>query len=594
MQHSTVYKLSLLLPLTLLLGCPDDFSVAGMDESGSESGGDTGDTGDTGDGDGDIGDGDGDTGDGDGDSGDGDGDIGDGDGDGGDGDTGDGDGDTGDGDTGDGDGDTGDGDGDTGDGDGDTGDGDGDTGDGDGDTGDGDGDTGDGDTGDEVVEYECLFDHFVDAPPPTLVDGISAVPIDILDLDAEFDFDLGNSDARADVIMSFQLGAPGSPIFDLRQSHDLLVLDGEPIANNLLARHDFGKGWNAGFAVLDAELDPCVVHTLEISYPLGTPQAPDSGGHFFLLEDPARLYFDLDLSDLEPGRFLESWLPANMPWDHHPIHLGLTLENAGIQHQILSNAEVDEIGDNAWQLEFGPETTAMDPMIAIRTVDQIKSATGNEVLSNGQEIAWEVWVGINTITEPEWFADQMLGWMNSYVQTLGDYAHPHMKLYKVSGNRGMEYAGATMTAWGAARHEVFHTWWARGLEPATYADGWLDEAWTTFAVHNHYSPAPLDWNAGPWELYDPHPFARITLETAYVEGAEVFAGLAQIMGEDSLKAAMADFYALAPVPRSFTTAEIERHLYCAGGEDPQIRQVFHRFVYGLGGEAAPSDPDLCM
>src|SRR6202007_2624705 len=45
--------------------------------------------------------------------------------------------------------------------------------------------------------------------------------------------------------------------------------------------------------------------------------------------------------------------------------------------------------------------------------------------------------------------------------------------------RGMEYDGATTTSVGALEHEVFHSWFGRGVKPARAGDGWIDEAWTT-------------------------------------------------------------------------------------------------------------------
>ena len=34
----------------------------------------------------------------------------------------------------------------------------------------------------------------------------------------------------------------------------------------------------------------------------------------------------------------------------------------------------------------------------------------------------------------------------------------------------------------ALEHEVFHSWFGRGVKPARAADGWIDEAWTTWAT----------------------------------------------------------------------------------------------------------------
>jgi hypothetical protein len=489
---------------------------------------------------------------------------------------------------GDGDGDSSDGDGDSGDGD--SSDGDGDSGDGDGDSGDGDGD---GDSGDGDGDMpECVPEAFVHAPAPRIVDGLDAVPIDILDLDASIEFDVGNQSAHAEVTLTFQLGpAAGQPILDLRQVHGSLLLDGEPIDNELLARHDFGKGWDAGFAVLATPLDPCTIHTLELDYAVALPQAPGAGGLAYG-QEPARLWFDLYSSDLNPGRYLESWLPANMPWDRHAVHLGLSLVGAQVSHTVLSNADVEPLDVNAWQLEFPDTTTAMAPMIVIKPSEELSLAAGVHAAANGQDIAYEVWTDQTLATPPASYAADLVAWLDEIVLSTGDYPHPRVTAYLYQTDRSMEYAGATTSSPIALEHELFHSWWARGLEPATYADGWIDEAWAMFNTtpNIEFVPVALDWNAAPVQLYDPHPFARDTPDASYANGLLLFAGLAEIMGLDPLREAMADLFTQGSWPRSITTIELEQHLHCASGEDPQVRQAFHRFVYGMVGEPDVAPP----
>ena len=123
---------------------------------------------------------------------------------------------------------------------------------------------------------------------------------------------------------------------------------------------------------------------LEFSYSIGVPQAPSAAGLAYG-QGPARLWFDLYSSDLNPGRYLESWLPANMPWDRHPVHLGLGLEGAGVEHTLLSNAEVEPLDVNVWQLEWPSTTAAMDPMIVIKPSEELSVASGVHMAINGQE-----------------------------------------------------------------------------------------------------------------------------------------------------------------------------------------------------------------
>ena len=81
----------------------------------------------------------------------------------------------------------------------------------------------------------------------------------------------------------------------------------------------------------------------------------------------------------------------------------------------------------------------------------------------------------------------------------------------------MEYDGATTASVAALEHEVFHSWFGRGVKPARAADGWIDEAWTTWATASQRSEQPrfsaieLPLDDPPVVLYPPqHPWARHT------------------------------------------------------------------------------------
>ncbi len=453
-------------------------------------------------------------------------------------------------------------------------------------SGDGDGD-GDGDPA-----PDCVPEAFAHAPAPVSIDGLPAVAIDILSLDAELSFDLIAQTGAAAGTLVFQIGeAGGMPILDLRQTPAQLWLDGEPFAPQLFTRHDFGAGWEYGFIIMQAELEPCSVHTLEFAYPLAIPDAPFAAGLSFAQE---RLRFDLFSSDLNPGRYLESWLPANMPWDRQPISLAVSLTGGAVEHTLISNAAVDELGPQTWQLEFPATTTAMDPMLLILPSDELLSQTGEHQAANGQIIPYAVHVNAAVATPPSVIANDLAAYLDAFVLSLGDYAHPAMTAYIYSTNRSMEYAGATTSAIVALEHEVFHSWWARGLSPASYADGWIDEGWDMFNTGPQaFVPIAFNWNAAPIQLYDPNPFARDTPDIAYTSGRLLFAGIAELIGVEALQTAMAELYLeLGPIA-SLTTARLEQQLYCASGELPELRQAFRRFVYGLPDQAPPAPPGYC-
>ncbi|MFV8756260.1 hypothetical protein ACNOYE_37415 [Nannocystaceae bacterium ST9] len=445
------------------------------------------------------------------------------------------------------------------------------------------------DTGDPLPDCEPLL-H---APPATIVDGLPAVAIDILALEGLIDFDLALQQGHVEVTMSFQLGPEGGmPIFDLRQSIGEAELDGQPLAPELIQSHDFGKSLIYGFRIVEQELEPCSVHTLWLSYPLALPNAPSAGG---LGWGPSRLYFDTWLSDLNPGRYIESWLPANLPFDRQPISLGITLAGAGVEHTLISNAALEQLGIHDWQLEFPDSTTAMAPLIAIVPSEELVSVAGIHAAANGQDVPYSVYRHQSVATPIASFEANLRGYIDEFVLSTGSFEHPAMTVYIGASLRSMEYDGALTTKPPDLEHEAFHSWWARGVHPATYADGWIDEAWDNYntSAGATFTIEPFNWNDSPQQLFDPHPFARDTPDIAYTHGRRVFAGLAAILGLAELRAAMAALYEQVGPLGSLTTAELERHLYCTGGESLDLRQAFWRFVYANAGQAPAPPLDYC-
>ena len=145
----------------------------------------------------------------------------------------------------------------------------------------------------------------------------------------------------------------------------------------------------------------------------------------------------------------------------------------------------------------------------------------------------------------------------------------------------MEYDGATTASVGSLEHEVFHSWFGRGLKPASASDGWIDEAFTTWYTAGPPRPRqwaqPFDWSEPPVLLRPPSVWARYTPREAYSSGARFFAGLADVIGVDGLCDAMAALYR-SRVGGFVSTDELEVHLAAAAGRG--LGPAFARWVHG--------------
>ena len=150
--------------------------------------------------------------------------------------------------------------------------------------------------------------------------------------------------------------------------------------------------------------------------------------------------------------------------------------------------------------------------------------------------------------------------------------------------RGMEYDGATTASVAALEHEVFHSWFGRGVKPARASDGWIDEAWTSWATSSRrveeprFSDEALSLDEPPVVLYPPHPWSRYTPTESYREGSRLFAGIAHLVGGPSrLRSAMAAWYR-ANVGQLVTTDGLQAHLEAWSGVD--LGPWFRRYVHG--------------
>ena len=147
---------------------------------------------------------------------------------------------------------------------------------------------------------------WTDAPPPTAVDGLVAVPVDVSSLAAAVVLDGSTSTASVDATLSYTVGPhDGHPFFDLRQSVDQCWLDGVAIDPSEVAAHDVGAGAFGSVRVVAHHQLAGTAHTLRLTYALSTPQSELGGSYPPALVWSAgpRVQWSWGMSDLYAGRY---------------------------------------------------------------------------------------------------------------------------------------------------------------------------------------------------------------------------------------------------------------------------------------------------
>jgi hypothetical protein len=420
------------------------------------------------------------------------------------------------------------------------------------------------------------------APPVRVVDGLTAVPIDIQQLDATVILDAATRRIQADATFQFVMGGTaGCPMFDLRQTIQEAYLNGAAIPPINLAQHDFGGGPDAQLRIVNSSLPASSTNTLRLLYEITQPQSPSSQPIAWE-GTSTRVYWDFWFSDLWPARYLEMWFPSNLIYDQFLFRLDLQLVNSGFEHVLITNGSVTKLAQNHWRVEFPSRFTSLSSMLLLAAADRIDTHHGTMTLPSGTTLNLDTYKLQNTVANLLTVENDTKSYISTNIANLGPYIHgDRFTTWVWTGSRSMEYEGGVTTSTSALEHEIFHSWFARGIKPASQNDSWLDEGWTSYNTNaNRFQILPFDLAALPVTLCSSNPFNRITPGDAYSKGFRFFAGLAAAMGLANLRTWMAEFYQENPT-RLYTTGEVEAFLISKSGLI-QIADYFERFVYGFG------------
>lgn len=357
-------------------------------------------------------------------------------------------------------------------------------------------------------------------------------------------------------------------LFDLRQRVTAAAVDGEAVEASAVAPGPTGVR-EINLPLYEGD------HELALQYEVDTPGCADAVPLGWTLQRPG-IVFDVWMSDLHPGRYLEMWVPAPLCDDQFQLTLDLEVAGAG-PHQVFANGTVAPGPGGAQRVSYPPHFTSLSPMLVIAPAeryDQTSSQEDSITLETFKLAGPEIDLAACHVTVAECLAHNR--------RRFGDYAHgDHFLTYVWGSTRGMEYDGGTSASVAALEHEVLHSWFGRGVKPASASDGWIDEAFTTWYTSSPPRPRrwaqPFDWAEPPMVLRPPSPLARYTPRESYGAGARFFAGVASVLGVDGLCDVMGSLYRQHR-GGFVSTDELQSHLSAAAGSD--FAPAFSRWIHG--------------
>lgn len=431
------------------------------------------------------------------------------------------------------------------------------------------------------------------APPPRVALGFEHVAIDVASVDVAMVFDVEAQRASASATVAFDMGDDaGNPTFDLRQIMTAAEIDGVPIddPNWAMRYHDFGSGT---LRSLDQRLEACSSHELTIEYEVDTPLANSQGAR-----GPAwgtgEVEWGFKLYDVWTARLLEQWAPVGLMYDRFDFTFDVEIANATAAHTLITNGDADELGPTHWRIAFPSHFTSQSPLVEIVPADRLTTATSDVQLPGGATVTLDVYQHTDIADDVANVLAFLEEGIVEFATSDGAYLHGDRFTAFVLDDayQAEEYEGATTTHAGRTitRHELYHSWYGRGVSPATFNDSWFDESWVV-AVVDTPEEGPLLATDPPVVLHTDDPWLRELRTDAYSEGARMFLSLGEDIGAEVLADLMAQFVADNALER-VTTGDLQRHLYCGAGDDA-VLFWFHRFVYGLDGEAPAAPAGYC-
>jgi len=258
-------------------------------------------------------------------------------------------------------------------------------------------------------------------------------------------------------------------------------------------------------------------------------------------------------------------------------------------HSVITNGTVTTLGTNHWNIAFPARFSAVSPLLEVRPASTLEQLTDTVMLPvSGKIVTIEAWKPAGSAIDLPAQINLIENLLTANENDYGGYLHDDRFVAFFNGG-GMEYEGATTTSGSALAHETFHSWFARGIKPASQADGWWDEAFTSFHDDGANDAVALDFTDPPIVLCSRDPWQRHTPVNAYSQGNDLFKGLASLLGTANLNALMSDLYDAYKGAMPVSTTRIEEFLVSRSG-NPHVVSAFHRFAYGLG-DPSPA-PDL--
>lgn len=392
-----------------------------------------------------------------------------------------------------------------------------------------------------------------------------AVFVDFLTADYAINYDLEKKTSFVIATIKFNVPEAGLPIFDSVEAPTSVVLNGESIT----AFEAKTPSSETTLRVMNKQLSGGT-HTAVITVPLMTLVEYKSDG----------IRSAFWTSDLSERRFLERYMPANLEYDQVKMTFTVSFSGTKNKQKIYTNGIVSESkrsGKSVFKITYPEYYNASS--IFFHTVPE--GATDelrfNLKSIDGREIPAVVYIqksllsGFSSLEKLKTMSTEI------FHELEGDYGawpHPALVVYN-AGSGGMEYCGATMTSVSALGHELFHSYFARGVMPANGNSGWIDEALASWRDDGYQTLSTLSGSS----KMSSRPYYTRTTDTAAYSFGERF--MSYMDGKLKTKGGLKPFMRHMVEHRKFAPLFVEEFIKeMSAFYDVNVEPDFKKYTYG--------------
>ncbi len=336
-----------------------------------------------------------------------------------------------------------------------------------------------------------------------------AVFVDFTEANYKITYNAEKRAASVEATIKFDAPEAGLPVFDSVEAPSSVVLNG----NSVEAKEVSTPSRETTLRIMFGQVG-VGSHVAVITVPLKTLVEFRNGG--------VRSAFWT--SDLDERKFLERYMPANLEYDQVKMSFHLTFEGNKVAQKIYTNGHIQEKqvkGKTIYKITYPDHFNASSIFfhtVPFGATEELKFSLKS---IDGREIPAVVYISKSFLSGGlmglQVLRDKAIEVFHELEGDYGAWPHPSLTIYN-AGSGGMEYCGATITSSSALGHELFHSYFARGVMPANGNAGWIDEALASWRDYGYRSLLSL---IGTSRMSN-HPYYTRTTDAAAYNFGERF------------------------------------------------------------------------